>query len=79
MMFSMELQPSDQSELFSAPRKLTHDAARQEQRAYWAGKSIAERLTAMTELNERLRRMRGIEIDQRKTGLTPRRIRRSRG
>jgi hypothetical protein len=60
---------------FGAPRKITHDAARQEQRVYWSGKSIAERLAAMTELTERLYRMRGIDIDQRKTDFTPRRVR----
>ena len=42
-----------------APRKLSHQEARTEQHLYWSRKSIAERLTAATELTRRLYRMRG--------------------
>jgi hypothetical protein len=59
-----------------APRKLTHEQARTEQRLYWSGKSMAERLTAMTELTKRLYQMRGINLDERKADFTPRRVRR---
>jgi hypothetical protein len=57
-----------------APRKLGHQEARTEQHLYW--KSIAERLTAATELTRRLYRMRGIDIDERKADFTPSRVRR---
>jgi hypothetical protein len=67
------------SNVFGAPRKISHEAARQEQRVYWGGKSIAERLAAMTELTERLYQMRGIDIDQQKADLTPSRVRRRSG
>ena len=62
-----------------APRKLTYAEARAEQRRYWSGKSVAERLAAMTELNRRLYRMRGIDIDQFKTDFTVSRVPRGRG
>ena len=62
----------------SAPRKLTHAAAREEQRLYWSQKTIPERLAAATELTKRLYRMRGIDIDERKPDLTVSRVRRSR-
>ena len=62
-----------------APRKLSHAGARMEQRLYWSRKSIAERLAAATELTRRMYRMRGIDIDERKADLTPRRVRRSQG
>jgi hypothetical protein len=60
------------------PRKLSHEAARMEQRLYWSQKSVQERLAAMTELTRRMYRMRGIDIDERKTDFTPRRVHRSR-
>ena len=62
-----------------APRKLTHDQAKMEQRIYWSQKSIPERLAAGAALTRRLYQMRGIDIDQFKTDLTPRRVRRSKG
>jgi len=62
-----------------APRKLSHDEARREQRLYWSGKSVAERLAAMTELTRRMYRMQGIDIDEYKADFTPRRVRRSKG
>jgi hypothetical protein len=62
-----------------APRKLTHEQARAEQRLYWCGKSVPERLAAMTALNERMLRMRGIDVDKLKGDLTVRFIRRARG
>ncbi len=61
-----------------APRKLTHEEARMEQRLYWSKKSIPERLAAMTALNRRMYEMRGISIDEFEADLTPRRVRRSR-
>jgi hypothetical protein len=62
-----------------APRKLTHEEARAEQRRYWSGKSVAERLRAMTELTRGLYKMRGIDIDERRTDFTPSRVRRRQG
>jgi len=62
-----------------APRKLTHEQARMEQRLYWSGKSMSERLAAATELTKRLYRMRGIDLDERKADFTPRRVRRRQG
>ena len=59
-----------------APRKLSHDEARMEQRLYWSRKSVAERLAAMTELTRRIYKMRGIDTDVFKTDFTPRRVRR---
>ena len=59
------------------PRRLTRDEARKEPLRFWAGKTVAERLDAMTELTRRLYRMRGIDVDQFKTDFTPGRIRRS--
>ena len=59
-----------------APRKLNHEAARREQRLYWSGKSVAQRLAAATELTKRMYRMRGIDIDERKADFTPSRVRR---
>jgi hypothetical protein len=56
-----------------APRKLTHEQARMEQLLYWSKKTIPERLAAMTALNQRLYRMRGIEIDEQISDFTPRR------
>jgi hypothetical protein len=60
-----------------APRKLTHDEARREQRLYWSQKSAAERLAAMADLTRRMYKMRGIDIDERKADFTPSRVRRS--
>ncbi len=62
-----------------SPRRLTHEQASAEQRLYWSRKSIPERLAAMTALNERMLRMRGIDPDELKADLTPRRVRRSQG
>jgi hypothetical protein len=58
-------------------RKLSHDEARMEQHIYWSRKTVAERLAAMTELTRRMYKMRGIDIDERKTDFTPSRVRRS--
>jgi len=57
-----------------APRKLTPLQARMEQRLYWSRKSAPERLAAATALTKRLYRMRGIDLDERKADLTPRRV-----
>ena len=59
------------------PRKVTPDAAREEQREYWSQKTFAERAAAMTELTRRMYAMRGIDIDEFKTDFTPSRVRRS--
>ncbi len=59
-----------------APRKLTHEQARQEQALYWSTKTIPERLVAMTALNKRMAAMRGIDLDALPQDLTPRRVRR---
>ena len=61
------------------PRKLTRDQAKMEQRLYWSRKTIPERLAAMTALNERMSRMRGIRLDEQAADLTPRRVRRRKG
>ncbi len=45
-----------------------------EQLVYWSKKTMPERLAAMTALTNRLYRMRGIEIDERKADFTPSRI-----
>ena len=55
------------SEDTTLPRKLTHEQAKQEQRLYWRDKSMAERLAAMSALNERLNRMQGIERGDQRT------------
>jgi hypothetical protein len=62
-----------------APRKLTHEEGRREQRLYWSSKTVAERLAAMTELTRRMYAMRGIDLDEFKTDLSPRRVRRRKG
>ena len=71
------------NELYSdpdlVPRRLTRDEGRKELLRFWGGKTVAERLDAMTELTRRLYRMRGIDVDQFKTDFTPRRVRRSKG
>ena len=59
-----------------APRKLTRHQAKLEQRLYWSRKSIPERLAAMTALTERMHRMMGIDTDEQRADLTPRRVRR---
>ena len=59
---------------WGVPQKLTHEQARQEQRLYWSRKTVAERLAAMTALTKRLYAMRGIDLDEFKTDLTPRRV-----
>jgi hypothetical protein len=62
-----------------APRKLTHLQARMEQLVYWSGKSMPERLAAMTALTKRMYLMRGIDIDERKADFTVSRVRRRKG
>jgi hypothetical protein len=62
-----------------APRKLSHLQGKVEQRIYWSGKSIPERLAAMTALNRRMNQMRGIPIDEQHADFTPRRVRRRQG
>jgi len=59
-----------------APRKLTHEQARAEQRLSWSRMSAPERLAAATALTKRMYMMRGIDIDERKADFTPRRVRR---
>jgi hypothetical protein len=59
-----------------APRKLTHLQGKAEQRLYWSGKSIPERLAAMTALTKRMYLMRGIDIDEFKADFTVSRVRR---
>jgi hypothetical protein len=61
------------------PRKLTQQKARAEQRLHWSRMSVSERLAAATELTRRMYRMQGIELDDRKTDFTPRRVRRRTG
>ena len=63
---------------FFAPRKLSHEAARTEQRVYWSQKSIPERLAAATALTRRLYKMRGLAYDEPQADFTPSRIRRQR-
>ena len=60
-------------------RKLTHKRGKQEQRAWAASLSVAERLQAAAALTRRLYQMRGIDIDAFKTDLTPRRTARRKG
>jgi hypothetical protein len=62
-----------------APRKLSREAGKMEQRLYWSRKSIPERLAAMTELTRRMYKMRGIDLDERKTDFTVSRVRRRQG
>jgi hypothetical protein len=59
---------------WAAPRKLTHEQARQEQRIASSRMSVAERLAAMTELTRRMYAMRGIDLDECKADLTTRRV-----
>lgn len=65
-----------QAEGVPVVRRLSHEEARLEQLRYWAGKSIAERLAAGTELTERLYRMRGIDRNERKADFSVSRVRR---
>ena len=62
-----------------APRKLTYLQARAEQRLYWSRKSPAERLAAATALTKRSYSLLGIDLDERKADLTPRRVSRRQG
>jgi hypothetical protein len=62
-----------------AARMLTFEQARAEQRLYWAGKSMQERLTAMAELTRRMYKLRGIDVDQPWSDFPARRIRRRQG
>jgi hypothetical protein len=51
-------------------RKLTHAAARSEQRLETMRMSVAERLAAMSELNRRMYRMQGVEVDDREASFS---------
>jgi hypothetical protein len=62
-----------------APRKLTHLQARAEQRLYWSRQSPADRLDAAAALTRRSYSMIGIDLNERKADLTPRRVSRRRG
>ena len=59
-------------------RKLSPEQARAEQRLYWSSKTPAERLAAMTALTKRSYSLLGINLDERKADLTPRRVSRRR-
>lgn len=59
-----------------APRKLSHDQARQEQLTYWSTKPVAARLEAAATLTRRLLEMRGIDLAQSETDWTVTRVRR---
>jgi len=59
-------------------RKLTREEAREEQRQYWCSLSALERLSAAAELTRQMYQMRGIDLDERKTDWTVRRVPRSR-
>jgi hypothetical protein len=61
------------------PRKLTHLQARTEQRLYWSRKSPADRLAGAAALTKRSYGMLGIDLDERKADLTPRRVSRRQG
>ena len=63
---------------FGGPRKLGHKAGRMEQMLYWSRKSVAERLAGATDLTRRMVAMRGIDLDERKTDFTARRVSRRR-
>lgn len=53
-------------------RRLTHEQACAERRLYWSRKSVAERLAAATALTERLYKMRGIDVHERKADFSSR-------
>ncbi len=74
-----EDEDKDEELIQSAPRMLTRHAAAMEQHLYWSRKSIPERLAGATELTKRLYKMRGIDLDEQTTDLTPRRVSRRRG
>ena len=63
----------------TAQRKLTHLQARTEQRLYWSQKSPADRIAAAAALTKRSYAMLGIDLDERKTDLTPSRVSRRQG
>jgi hypothetical protein len=65
--------------MLNRPRKLTPEQARAEQRLYWSSKSPAERLAAATALTKRSYSMLGIDLNERKADLTPRRVSRRQG
>ena len=71
--------PVDSAASDWAPRKLTREEGKMEQRLYWSRKSIPERLAAMTELTRRMYKMRGIDLDERKADFTVSRVRRRKG
>ena len=62
-----------------APRKLSFEAARQEQRVYWAGKTMAERLAGMTALKNGCYACGGIDTDALQADWSISRVRRSDG
>ena len=71
---------TDTDTLFwDAPRRLTHEEGRAEQRLYWSKKTMAERIAAATELTRQLLAYRGIDIDQQAADLTPRFVSRRKG
>jgi hypothetical protein len=65
--------------MLDRPRKLTPEQARTEQRLYWSRKSPSERLAAAAALTKRSYSMLGIDLDERKADLTPRRVSRRQG
>ena len=69
----------DEKVVQSPPRMLTRHASRMEQHLYWSQKSVPERLAGAAELTKRLYRLRGIDLDEQTTDLTPRRVSRRRG
>jgi hypothetical protein len=60
-------------------RKLTREQDKAEQRVYWLRRSARERLAAATKLTKQLYRLRGIDLDERKTDFTVSRVRRGKG
>ncbi len=51
--------------LFTRPRMLSFEEARAEQRRYWAGLTMGERITAAGKLTAQLQRIRGIDPNDR--------------
>jgi hypothetical protein len=59
---------------FQSGRMLTHAEARAEQRLYWSRRTPAERLIAMWDLNNDMAAWRGVDLGERKTDWTVRRV-----
>lgn len=59
-----------------APRKLTHEQARAEQRAHWARMSPEERLAAAAETAKRGYELRGVRLDEQEAAFAPCRLHR---